>query len=437
MPRDDCFGRDAEAAPTFTVVINTYNYLAFLPQAIGSIVAQTCADHELIVVDDGSTDGSLAYLDALDLPFIVLRTERLGQARACLKAIARARGRYIYILDADDLAAPDLLETVARHLAGGPSKVQFRLVPVDEDGLPFAPAYPVCPPGYGAKAQRADIRRTGAPISPPTSGNVFRRDLFDAVGDIDYETAIDGVTLLLAPFLGEVVSLERVPWLLSHPRRRPLVPREPARSGPRPAGSGALHRSAEASREYPEADAASRAAVGRSARASVSLGSAHAGGGRRGASCGRLTWRRASPRALLHRHGLTTFSRPQGRLARCRPGGAPLGTEADAGGSAQSLAPTRSDPGRVCRSAAQDDRRRGGEGLMSGSFVRNSVVNAVAGACVTLGGFTSSVVVARLLGVAGTGIMAYAAWSVTVAIIVADVGMPGALSRLFAGASGA
>lgn len=208
MPRDDCFGRDAEAAPTFTVVINTYNYLAFLPQAIGSIVAQTCADHELIVVDDGSTDGSLAYLDALDLPFIVLRTERLGQARACLKAIARARGRYIYILDADDLAAPDLLETVARHLAGGPSKVQFRLVPVDEDGLPFAPAYPVCPPGYGAKAQRADIRRTGAPISPPTSGNVFRRDLFDAVGDIDYETAIDGVTLLLAPFLGEVVSLD-------------------------------------------------------------------------------------------------------------------------------------------------------------------------------------------------------------------------------------
>ena len=66
---------------------------------------------------------------------------------------------------------------------------------------------------------------------------------------------------------------------------------------------------------------------------------------------------------------------------------------------------------------------------MTGSFVRNSMVNAVAGACVTLGGFTSSVVVARLLGVAGTGIMAYAAWSVTVAIIVADVGMPGALSR--------
>lgn len=208
MPLDDLSRREGEAAPTFTVVINTYNYLAFLPQAIGSIVAQTFADHELIVVDDGSTDGSIAYLENLDLPFTMLRTERLGQARACLMAIARARGRYIYILDADDLATPDLLETVARHLAGAPSKVQFRLVPVDEEGLPFAPAYPICPPGYGAAAQRADIRRTGAPTSPPTSGNVFRRDLFDAVGDIGYETAIDGVTLLLAPFLGEVVSLD-------------------------------------------------------------------------------------------------------------------------------------------------------------------------------------------------------------------------------------
>ncbi len=66
---------------------------------------------------------------------------------------------------------------------------------------------------------------------------------------------------------------------------------------------------------------------------------------------------------------------------------------------------------------------------MAGSFVRNSLVNAVAGACVTLGGVLSSILVARLLGVSGTGIVAYATWAVTVAIIVADVGIPGTLSR--------
>ncbi len=66
---------------------------------------------------------------------------------------------------------------------------------------------------------------------------------------------------------------------------------------------------------------------------------------------------------------------------------------------------------------------------MAGSFLRNSIVNALAGACVTLGGFLSSVAVARLLGVQGTGIVAYAAWAVTIAIIVADVGIPGALAR--------
>lgn len=66
---------------------------------------------------------------------------------------------------------------------------------------------------------------------------------------------------------------------------------------------------------------------------------------------------------------------------------------------------------------------------MAGSFVRNSLVNAFASACVTLGGFLSSIVVARVLGVQGTGVVAYAAWAVTVAIIVADVGIPGTLSR--------
>lgn len=66
---------------------------------------------------------------------------------------------------------------------------------------------------------------------------------------------------------------------------------------------------------------------------------------------------------------------------------------------------------------------------MAGTFVRNSIVNAVAGVCTTFGGFASSIVIARLLGVQGTGAVAFATWAVTVAVIVADIGVPGALSR--------
>ncbi len=66
---------------------------------------------------------------------------------------------------------------------------------------------------------------------------------------------------------------------------------------------------------------------------------------------------------------------------------------------------------------------------MASTFVRNSVVNALAGIFTTLGGFLSTIVVARLLGVQGTGIVAFATWAVTVSIIIADLGITGTLTR--------
>ncbi len=66
---------------------------------------------------------------------------------------------------------------------------------------------------------------------------------------------------------------------------------------------------------------------------------------------------------------------------------------------------------------------------MANSFVRNSVVNAVAGLFTTLGSFFGTILVARLLGVGGTGIVAYATWTVTIAVIVSDLGLAGCLQR--------
>ncbi len=66
---------------------------------------------------------------------------------------------------------------------------------------------------------------------------------------------------------------------------------------------------------------------------------------------------------------------------------------------------------------------------MTNSFVRNSVVNAVAGVFTTLGGFLGTILVARLLGVGGTGIVAFATWAVTIAVIVSDLGLTGCLQR--------
>jgi O-antigen/teichoic acid export membrane protein len=63
------------------------------------------------------------------------------------------------------------------------------------------------------------------------------------------------------------------------------------------------------------------------------------------------------------------------------------------------------------------------------TFARNSALSAIAGVSTTVGGFLSSIVVARLLGVEGMGVFAFSVWLVMVAVMLADVGVPGCLTR--------
>ncbi len=98
--------------PTVSVVIATYNYGRFLAGAIDSVLSQTFQDFEIIIVDDGSTDGTgdvvQAYLGDPRIQYVV--TEHLGQPRAKNAAIRRARGKYVAFLDADDLWLPAKLQ---------------------------------------------------------------------------------------------------------------------------------------------------------------------------------------------------------------------------------------------------------------------------------------------------------------------------------------
>lgn len=192
--------------PRFSVIVNNYNYEAFVDATLASVEAQTCRDYELIVVDDGSSDRSLDVVRRYPAASIV-RTARLNQARACLEAARFSRGDYVYFLDADDVAEPHLLATVAGALSGEPAKVQFQLSLIDAAGEPAGEPFPTFPEGYDSAAMREAVEARGMYVTPQTSGNVFSRRVLDLVDDIDYERAIDGVTLLVAPFLGEIRSI--------------------------------------------------------------------------------------------------------------------------------------------------------------------------------------------------------------------------------------
>jgi hypothetical protein len=111
--------------PRVSVVITSYNYGRYLAEAVESVLAQTLADLEVLVVDDGSTDDTLAVarrLEAADPRVTVIAQENAGQpAIPRNRAIERARGEYVVCLDADDVLGPTALELCAAELDADPT----------------------------------------------------------------------------------------------------------------------------------------------------------------------------------------------------------------------------------------------------------------------------------------------------------------------------
>jgi GT2 family glycosyltransferase len=104
-------------APRVSVVLPVYNHRRFLPSAIGSLLAQTYTDFELIVVNDGSTDGTREYLDALTDPRVVVIHQDNQRLPAALNAgFARARGELLTWVSADNFCAPMFLEALVAAL---------------------------------------------------------------------------------------------------------------------------------------------------------------------------------------------------------------------------------------------------------------------------------------------------------------------------------
>ena len=93
-----------------SVVIPTYNRRKALLRAIESIRAQSIQVHEIIVVDDGSTDDTADYLAAAVSPVVYLRTKNRGVSSARNIGIHKASCEWVAFLDSDDTWAPDKLE---------------------------------------------------------------------------------------------------------------------------------------------------------------------------------------------------------------------------------------------------------------------------------------------------------------------------------------
>jgi glycosyltransferase involved in cell wall biosynthesis len=96
--------------PSVSVIIPTYNRSAFLQESIGSVLAQTFKDFELVVVDDGSTDNTREILSIYKSNIATIFTGHRGPSAARNSGIKATQGEFIAFLDSDDLWLPEKLE---------------------------------------------------------------------------------------------------------------------------------------------------------------------------------------------------------------------------------------------------------------------------------------------------------------------------------------
>jgi glycosyltransferase involved in cell wall biosynthesis len=175
--------------PEISVIIPTYNRCAMLREALASALAQRDASFEVIVVDDGSTDGTWHDLARYERAAQgenprAVRTGRRGPAAARNRGIAMARGALIAFLDSDDLWTPEKLARQSRFMRNNPDCA------ISQTGETWLRDGRRVNPARRHRKRPGDIfadsLRTCL-ISP--SAAILRRDLLDEVGGFDEDMA--------------------------------------------------------------------------------------------------------------------------------------------------------------------------------------------------------------------------------------------------------
>ncbi|MEW6629413.1 MAG: glycosyltransferase family 2 protein [Pseudomonadota bacterium] len=100
----------AKQKPTVTVIVPTFNREKFLPESIGSLLRQTVAPDQILIVDDGSTDSTVTVAASFGAPVEYYRKQNGGKSTALNFALKHCTGDFVWIFDDDDVAHPTALE---------------------------------------------------------------------------------------------------------------------------------------------------------------------------------------------------------------------------------------------------------------------------------------------------------------------------------------
>jgi glycosyltransferase involved in cell wall biosynthesis len=197
----ECPTSEDACAPAISVVVGAYNHAAFVEECLESVRAQSFRDFELIVFDDCSSDRTAERIrewsarTKTPLTLIVNETN-MGICASRNRALAKARGKYVSTLAADDMYEPDKLERQYRFFKSCPSSVAVvysDITELDLDGTPLpAPSHAplLVPEGdmFDALLRRNFI---------PAPAVMMRRSALDEIGGYDETLAFEDYDMWL------------------------------------------------------------------------------------------------------------------------------------------------------------------------------------------------------------------------------------------------
>jgi glycosyltransferase involved in cell wall biosynthesis len=206
----------AEGQPAVDVIVNNYNYGEYVGEAIASAVRQTYPNVRVIVVDDGSTDGSRGAIELYENDVVAIFKPNGGQASAFNAGIERSEGDIAIFLDADDVLLPETCAKVVGVFQADSSvaRVQYPMEVIDTDGRRTN----VMKPPLDVRLPSGDLRRQALafPFDVPwmaTSGNAFATETLRRIFPVpesEYRILADWYVVHLTTLLGKVASLEGV-----------------------------------------------------------------------------------------------------------------------------------------------------------------------------------------------------------------------------------
>ena len=195
--------------PRFSIIVTCYNYGRYVEAAVNSALAQSHANVEVVVVNDGSQDDSLEVLSRFGDRITLIDQKNQGSIAAYNRGFAKSTGDVIVLLDADDLLEPDALQSVTAVWSQQVAKVQWDLHIIDAQGRHLGRKFCNFDASYDAQRVQESFRRTGTYRWPVSVGNAYSRWFAEAVFPLSAEHGPDGALNTVAPVYGQVTTIAR------------------------------------------------------------------------------------------------------------------------------------------------------------------------------------------------------------------------------------